>query len=144
MRPTPAILLAALLAALLASSACESAPNNPYGKAAEQGNRNAQFLLGGMYKSGKGVGRDDYEAAKWFTKAADQGNVIAQYELALMYSNGRGVSQNLVLAYMWFTVAARQGEADAVRDRKIIAAKMTAEQIAEATKLSTEYVPGGR
>jgi TPR repeat protein len=44
-----------------------------YRKAAEQGNVNAQFWLGLMYRCGKGVQKDDVEAAKWFCMAAEQG-----------------------------------------------------------------------
>jgi len=40
---------------------------------AEQGNANAQFFLGYMYKDGKGVPQNHAEAAKWFRKAAEQG-----------------------------------------------------------------------
>ena len=44
-----------------------------YRKAAEQGNRDAQFYLGIMYYLGHGVPPDYNEAVKWYRKAAEQG-----------------------------------------------------------------------
>ncbi len=41
---------------------------------AEQGNAEAQFNLGGMYRQGRGVPQDDAEAMKWYRKAAEQGD----------------------------------------------------------------------
>ena len=70
--------------------------------AADQGNASAQFRLGAMYFSGKGVPRDYAEAAKWFRLAADQGVVTAQYNLGAMYANGQGVPQDDVQAVKWF------------------------------------------
>jgi len=38
---------------------------------ADQGNADAQYNLGNMYATGKGVPKDGSEAAKWFRRAAD-------------------------------------------------------------------------
>jgi TPR repeat protein len=48
-----------------------------YRMAAEQGNVDAQFVLGYLYYSGEGVEADTDEAIKWYRKAADQGNKAA-------------------------------------------------------------------
>ena len=45
---------------------------------AEQGDTDAQFLLGAMYNEGKGVPQDYAQAVKWYRKAAEQGNASAQ------------------------------------------------------------------
>ena len=50
-------------------------------KAAEQGNAEAQCLLGICYEHGDGVEQDKAEAVKWFQKAAEQGNFAAQQRL---------------------------------------------------------------
>jgi hypothetical protein len=42
-------------------------------KAAEQGNGQAQAILGIMYSQGQGVEQDLKEAARWHRKAAEQG-----------------------------------------------------------------------
>ena len=41
-----------------------------YRSAAERGDPYAQFNLGLLYKHGRGVARDDRQAAQWFLKAA--------------------------------------------------------------------------
>ena len=80
---------------------------------AEQGNAEAQYLLGVMYGSGDGVPQDYKEAVKWYRKAAEQGNAEAQYSLGLMYATERGVPQDYKEAAKWFRKAAEQGNAEA-------------------------------
>ena len=48
---------------------------------ADQGHAMAQFNLGHMYYSGKGVPQDNLQAVKWYRKAAEQRNALAQNEL---------------------------------------------------------------
>ena len=53
-------------------------------KAAEQGNADAQSILGIMFSYGQGVPQNYAEAMKWFRKSADQGNADAQVGLAMI------------------------------------------------------------
>ncbi len=78
-------------------------------KAAEQGNVDAQSLLGAMYANGEGVAQDYKQAVAWTRKAAEQGNVDAQRLLGAMYFNGSGVAQDDKQAVAWFRKAAEQG-----------------------------------
>ena len=55
---------------------------------AHQGDPDAQFCLGYMYKYGEGVKADDEEAIAWYTKAAQKGHALAQNNLAKMYDAG--------------------------------------------------------
>jgi uncharacterized protein len=80
---------------------------------AEQGDAEAQSLLGYMYINGEGVLKDYKEAVKWIRKAAEQGYAEAQSNLGVMYANGRGVSQDYKEAVKWFRKAAEQGYARA-------------------------------
>ena len=80
---------------------------------AEQGNANAQEILGLMYDFGKGVPEDDAEAVKWYRKAAEQGHALAQSSLGVMYDKGEGVLKDEAEAVRWFRLAAEQGDADA-------------------------------
>ncbi|KAG0239181.1 hypothetical protein BGW41_007872 [Actinomortierella wolfii] len=80
-----------------------------YTKSAEQGNADAQYNLGLMYKNGQGVEQNDVKAVEWFAKSANQGNADAQYNLGMMYRDGRGVGQNDVIAVEWYAKAAHQG-----------------------------------
>lgn len=53
-------------------------------KAAEQGNVDAQYKLGVMYGSGKGVPQHFAEALKWYQLAAEQGNEYALKALDIL------------------------------------------------------------
>ena len=59
----------------------------------------AQYNLGHMYGSGKGVPKDVVESARWLRLAGEQGNVDAQLALGLMHSLGNGVPKDDVQAY---------------------------------------------
>jgi len=76
---------------------------------AELGSDDAQFRLGHMFASEKGVPQDYGQAAHWYQRAAEQGNVEAQYELARLYVDGLGVTRNVNTAYFWWTLASRGG-----------------------------------
>ncbi len=80
---------------------------------AKQGDSDAQFYLGGMYKKGLGVTQDYKEAVKWYRKAAEQGDYIALFYLGMMYRNGEGVIQDYKEAVKWYRKAAEQGAASA-------------------------------
>ncbi len=113
---------------------------------AEQGNAKAQYNLGLMYYNGEGVPQDYAEAVKWYRKAAEQGHAKAQLFLGNMYGNGQGVPQDYVQAYMWYILAASRfppgkGHDLAVKNRDIVAEKMTPEQKSEAQKLAREWKP---
>ncbi len=113
-----------------------------YRLGAEQGDAAAQFKLGFMYDSGRGVPQDTAEALKWYRLAAGQGIAYAQTNLGIMYENGRGVAQDYVLAHMWFNLAAAQGKDENVlKLRDLLASEMTPDQIAEAQRLAREWKP---
>ena len=111
-----------------------------YRKAAEQGQAEAQVNLGSMYANGYGVPKDDTEAVKWYRKAAEQGLAEAQYGLGRAYGTGDGVPQDFVYAYKWFNLAAAKGNEGAMSGKEIVVENMTREQIAEAQKLSREWM----
>ena len=64
-----------------------------------------------------------------------------------MYTLGFGVPEDDLLAYMWLNLAAAQGIVDAQRGKDPLEQQMTREQIAEAQRLSREWLeahpPGG-
>jgi TPR repeat protein len=73
---------------------------------------------------------------------------MAQANLGVMYEYGHGVPQDLVHAHMWFALSAAGFPASeaknrgiATRNRDELAARMTAEQIAEAAKLARAWRP---
>jgi TPR repeat protein len=80
---------------------------------AERGTASAQYNLGKIYLSGRGVPRDYKEAVKWLRKAADHGEADAQSDLGYMYAKGRGVRQDYKEAAKWFRKAADKGDVGA-------------------------------
>jgi TPR repeat protein len=108
---------------------------------AKQGNSNAQFDIGSMYKNGRGISPDRNKAIEWYNKAAAQdnqkavsrlkllqaneerfkkelvtaanGNKESQYKIGNMYTEGVGTNIDLVKAAEIYELSARQGYAKA-------------------------------
>ena len=110
-----------------------------YRQAAEQGNAEAQSLLGVMYNLGQGVPQDYNQAVKWHLKAAEQGDTVARLNLGVIYDKGLGVPQDYAQAYLWLNLAATSGNKEAIRNRDYLAFKMTASQIEEAQRMAREW-----
>ena len=81
--------------------------------AAEQGIKEAQCLLGYLYRYGKGVPQDLAESMKWYRAGAEQGDSGSQYSLARGYEKGLGVEQDLAEAARWYRLSANQGDTGA-------------------------------
>jgi uncharacterized protein len=101
-----------------------------------------------MYGEGLGVPQDYTAAMSWFRKAAEQGEAKAQFNVGIMYAHGQGVPRDDVQAHKWLDlVSSHSGASEkatrerAVRNRNILAARMTPAQIAEAQKLAREWKP---
>ena len=99
--------------------------------------------VAGPYEDGVvAYAKGDYPTAlRLLRPIADQGDAFAQYNLGLMYANGQGVPQDYIQAHMWFNLATAQNDANAAKNRDIVAAKMAPAQIAEAQKLAREWKP---
>lgn len=111
---------------------------------AEQGDPQAQYALGTMYRDGRGVERDAAAALRWLGSAAAQGSLDAMLALGNLHAGGLGVERNDARAYMWFDIAARQTEGDWLRDiaasnRDALTARMTAEDIAKAKRMADDW-----
>jgi hypothetical protein len=76
---------------------------------AEDGNIEAQYILGGMYEIGLGVARNDGQCAHWWREASDQGHAGSQKALGSMYFSGRGVPQDYAKSMELYLMAAEQG-----------------------------------
>jgi hypothetical protein len=109
---------------------------------ADQGNAQAQKDLGDCYANGWGVTRDPAQALTWYLKAAEQQNADAQGQLGQMYEAGEGVKADPAKAYMWYSLAAAIHDQFGARARfKMLADKMTPEQIAEGKRLASAWKP---
>ncbi len=116
-----------------------------YREAANQGYAEAQNALGLCYDRPPFEGlfplRAFVKAVEWYLKAANQGYAEAQYNLGRCYFLGQGVTQDYVQAYKWFNLAAAQGKTDANMFLNASAVHLSPEAIAEAERLSSEFVP---
>ena len=89
-----------------------------YRQAAERGDAEAQFIVGGMLYLGKGTDPDTKIGFKWLLSAAEQGKVSPE-SLAIiggMFLRGSNVPQNYLEAKKWLTEAAEQGNLAAQND----------------------------
>jgi TPR repeat protein len=77
----------------------EAADNDPEG----------MFTLGWIYRDGKALGGDYYEAIKWLRKAADMGHGEAMLLLASRYANGQGADRDYDAALKWYKKASKEG-----------------------------------
>lgn len=88
----------------------------------------AQYNLGILYFTGRGVEEDPEQALNWLKQAAEQGHTTAQFNVGVMYFNGQGVntgwqsiwplsllarSRNRAEAAEWYERAASSGHAEA-------------------------------
>jgi hypothetical protein len=99
-----------------------------------------------MYSDGRSVPQDLSEAARWYQLAAEHGLAEAQYNLGIAYATGAGIPQDNVLAHMWFNLAAAGMTASiprdrAIRNRDVVARKMSPDAIARAQGLARNWRP---
>jgi hypothetical protein len=77
---------------------------------AEQGDAQAQTLVGEIYEHGL-QGEPNYTAAaEWYRKAAEQGNARAQFDLGSLYEKGLGVATDKLEALNWYRRASGLAE----------------------------------
>ena len=110
---------------------------------AEQGDADAQYMLGFMYLRGDGVSQDYQEAVKWYRLSAEQGvrGARAQFHLGTFYEQGQGVPQDYVSAHMWWNIAGSNGFKSAVKNRNIVEKKMSKQQIEKAQEMARNWKP---
>lgn len=82
-------------------------------KAANQNNKDAQYVMGTIFKEGNNVSQDFTLAAKWFQKAAESGQVFAMKDLGILYFSGSGVPQDNYEAVKWLKIPAEKNDAGA-------------------------------
>ena len=71
---------------------------------------------------------------------AEQGKADAPNNLGRIYAKGEGVPKALVTAYMWFNLSAVQGDEYGKTARVLMETMMTPDQIAEAQRLTKEWI----
>jgi len=100
--------------------------------AAEDGHAESMYLLGLAAAQGKGVPRDDIEAARWFHLAARKGHAKARCGLGFLYAKGRGVRYDPIQAYVEFKLAAAGGDPQALDCMRRLRLRLDQRQIHRA------------
>ena len=77
--------------------------------AAQANIADAQHALGILAKEGRGLPRNDAEAARWMASASANGHLPAQIEYAILLFNGTGVPRDEDAAAKLFLAAALKG-----------------------------------
>jgi hypothetical protein len=103
-----------------------------FDRAAKAGYAPAQFYLAQMYSNGEGVKFDIAEATRLYRVAAVQGYPPAQAQLGLMYARGRIGPPDYMRAYIWLTVAQTFTNMGVGRDRDLMAATLSPDDLARA------------
>jgi TPR repeat protein len=83
-------------------------------RAAERGDRGAQYLLARALFDGSAPPPDRPQARLWFERAAHQQHPQAGYMLGLMFQNGYGGAADHRIAADWFARSAALGNPDAM------------------------------
>jgi hypothetical protein len=81
---------------------------------AEKGDKNSQFHLGMMARSGEGRGFNIQEAVKWLELAAKQGHPEAAFQLGRIHEDGQGVKIDRPLAAQFYEMAGSKAHAEAL------------------------------
>jgi TPR repeat protein len=76
---------------------------------AERGSIQQQIELAAAYLAGRGVPRDEKQAAFWYEKAANAGDPGAQQQIGYFYQAGIGVERDPTRAAQWFERAVTGG-----------------------------------
>ncbi len=84
-----------------------------FSASAEEGLDLAQYNLGILYYTGRGVAQDYQQAYQWTSKAAEQGHMRAQFNLGTLYFSGTGIELDHAMAFSWYERAARSGHGEA-------------------------------
>ncbi len=75
----------------------------------------AQFLMGGLYRSGLGVPKNMEKAITEYRKASQNGLDVAQFTLASLLEKRGSTNQQISEIRLWYKAAAKQGHRKAIK-----------------------------
>jgi len=105
---------------------------------AEQGNPDAQLILGKMYLKGQGVLKDPDQAIHWFKASAVQGNADAQLFLGSMYLLPH---KDIVQGLRWLWLAAKDNLPFYKGELASAERQMTTDQMVKGRALAAAWKP---
>jgi len=107
-----------------------------YHLAARQEHPHAQRRLAYLYSQGLGTDQDEAKAFAWYLRSADNGDVLGQLEVGLRYRQGKGTGKDPLQAYKWLTISASYGDPDALAERGLLDADLSAADRQKALALA--------
>jgi uncharacterized protein len=107
--------------------------------AAQEGDPEAQTMVGEIYERGAGAEPDYEAAAEWYRRAAEQGFARAQFDLGSLYESGLGVPVDKLEALNWFRRASGLPE-----DSLIFQSAAASEQAALRAELEAQIAQRDR
>ena len=75
-------------------------------KAAENGNKIAQYNCGEHYELGNGIEKDEFKAFEYYKKSAENGVIDAKFHLGFCYVNGIGTEVDRARGFELYNEAA--------------------------------------
>ncbi|MDG2087939.1 MAG: hypothetical protein P8J68_04275 [Arenicellaceae bacterium] len=75
-----------------------------------EGEAEAQFKVGTMFREGQGITPDPKQSVYWYLQAARQDHIAAQYNLGHAFMSGSGAEKDEPEAVRWWTSAAEAGD----------------------------------
>jgi TPR repeat protein len=116
-----------------------------YRRGAELGYPESQVHFASLLLQGRGVPKNEEEAVRLYKAAVAQGYEYAYFPLARLYAEGRGTARDVIEAYALVEIAEAtidHSQIDGPRAFKSqLAAELSPEQIAQATKRARETRP---
>jgi TPR repeat protein len=106
-----------------------------YKLAALGGSAPASNTIGAYFYEGRMVSKDAVTARKWFEQAAVDGDPDGMYNLGAMMMKGEGGATDRTRAWVWLKLAEKSDNADAPAAVRVLEARMTDEEKAEAQRL---------
>ena len=110
--------------------------------AARLGNVSAQVAYATRLLDGRGIAKDERQAARWFELAANAGDPVAQNRLARILASDTGISADAVAAAKWHYLASKMGETDEWLDAFVEG--LTADQRQRALDAAQHFPGDGR
>ena len=95
---------------------------------AQKHDTEACYLLGNLYKSGKGVEKNHVTASQWYLLAAKNRHPGANFQLGLLYEKGWGLPQDLEKSLHYYQKASQLGLKPAEKAIKRLAQKDLSKQ----------------
>ena len=112
---------------------------------AENGDPDAQYLTGRLYRDGPVLIPDSVEAQYWFDQSARQGVVAAQYALGQLYLTDDPEVHDAELGIQWLEYAARHGSDRAAYrlGKEYLKGKVVERDVAKAVEYLTRSAEAG-